>query len=294
VPFDLASHLSALLAAKESLDPKHDSLVAAAQTALSTERPPSIKSEVALVQSKVAATLAVQENLVGKCSKLKARLATHMGLIDKFMAELATSEALLADARESYAASVSEQAKILANTTEAKVSAQAIPSNTPINITGCSTLQDLAKLFAALPKDHKQLLVTSLQSPEPEVAPIPSSPPPGADSFGSAPAPLLLPTMDDAEATRPMDEEADGHGLDQGPGDPKRAKVDGSGLVVSSGASVSSSTADVSGAGKAVATSSNRASPYSTTLALSTREDIRAKCREYANIVEAALGKEGS
>jgi hypothetical protein len=321
----LAKHLATLLAAKEAADPKHAELCAAAKSALAVEKPVSVKTEVALVQSKVSAALALQEGLGAKCASLKVRIGKHMELLDKFMEDLASKEELLSEAKEQYAAAISDQAKVLeASKTDGPVLGKSDLDGAPpgFHVGNCTSIEDLAKLFGSLPDEHKKLLASSL-AVNPTALPRKHKHRQD-DSSVSSLAPDQVDAGGDAPMAGPKDNVAESK-----PSLPKRAKVDGTGAVeVLDGSTAaaaaadatdvateplsapaepalvsstpragshngSTSAADFSGAGKCEWPTLERPTPYSSSLELSSKEEIRAKCKEYSNSVEKALGRTG-
>ena len=206
--FDLAKHLAALIAAKDTMSPNHANLIEAAKVSLAAEAPPpNPKEQLAASQSAVQAALAAQTIASDKCDKLKKKVQQHFEYVKRFIAELSTAEEALLEAKLTFSKAVASENAISSGNVDARL----VPSlATPIDLAKCSSLTDLVNALETLSPDDKQLLVSKLSpTPDGSRSPCPSQ----AGTLGHQPE---QPTGSSVASQQTIDS-SDSQGINPGP-----------------------------------------------------------------------------
>ena len=258
------------------IPPEHANLLAVAESSLAAAKPPSPKADLSSAHSAVASALAVQTSCQDKSNKLQARVKQHMDLVQKFPGELEEADARLANAQSEYA-KAAKQASTIADSCKGGTSLDS-PLDCPIDFSVCTSLKDLLGVLDSLPADHRKFLASNLEE-QPEAMVVdsaaasitgdleceePTTVSPAATAPIETPSPAVVPvsstdvpSLPDVGTPRPFG--------------PSSRSVD---------------AGNSSSCGRAVRSTPYLNKPLS---ALSSSDELREKCKDYAKVVETAL-----
>ena len=284
--FDLAEHLSALLAAKDHLPPEHANLLAAAESSLAVAKPPSPKVDLSTAHTAVAAALAVQTSCQDKCSKLQSRVKQHMDLVQKFLGELEDADARLANAQSEYA-KAAQQASNIADSCKSGTSLDS-PLSQPIDFSICTSLKDLLGVLDSLPADHRKFLATNLEDhPTPMVIDSANTSCTG-DLKDEEPSSDAMASNVPIEAHGPLPYIP---GLASGSAAPVSSSEVPAPPDAGTPQPFGPSSRSVDAGNSSACGRATRSTPYPNKplSALSSSDELKEKCKDYAKVVETAL-----